>query len=153
MAFFRQAKEGEETVDDMVDMAELERAAQIRIQESPAWERHQDRHKDAQLVSMGEDGDVAVKQKKDDQDAPKISYNEKMHMLRAVCNCGQGFELDVKNDTVKETDPNLKMKDLDPYDKNRTEYEDGQQRTDYNRPDMKPKLSYNSSENGLKYKN
>jgi hypothetical protein len=150
MAFFRQIKEGEETVDDLVDLTEIERAAQIRIQESRAWEKHQERHKDAQLVNVDENGEVAVKQK---EDAPKISYNEKMHMLRAVCNCGQGFELDLKKDSVTESGFGLKMKDADPYDKNRNGYDDGEQKTDYQRPDVKPSIGYNNSTSGLKYKN
>jgi len=79
-------------------------------------------------------------------------------MFKGACNCGAEFEVDIKNDRVEEADSTPKMKELNQYNKNRSEDAYGREQgesSDYNnKPAKRPAISYNTnSRQGMTYKN
>jgi hypothetical protein len=170
MTFFTQAKE-DRTIETRTLMSEreLKNAIIARIMESNAWEMHKNRHKDAELSPIGEDKELSEFEKrviknpeKHHEDGPKINYNSGSKTFSVSCNCGkEKFIFDMKSDSVRSEDPNLKMKELDPYRKNNNseqQYGREKDRSDNdnnynNNPARQPSLSYNNSSGGMTYKN
>lgn len=171
MTFFTDAK-ADGHINDRIDMSEDELKLMIlgMIEDSSAWSLHKNKHKDAHISPVFKEDlsefetQVNKHSNKDAhskfEEPQVVQYDAKRKMFRGACNCGAEFEIDIKNDKVEQSnDPSLKMKDMNPYDKNRgkDEYgrESGEGSDDYNsKPAKMPAISYNSnSRPGMTYKN
>jgi len=168
MTFFTEAK-ADGHINDRIDMSEQEFKMMLlgMIEDSSVWQLHKNKHKDAHIAPIFKEdlsefeNKVNKHSKKDAHDKfeepNEIQYDPKRKIFTGVCQCGAGFDIDIKNDTVEPSDPSLKMKELNPYDKNRGKDEYGRnndENDNYNKPSKQPAISYNSnSGKGMTYKN
>ena len=171
MTFFTEAK-ADGHINDKIDMSEQELKMMIlgMIEDSSAWSLHKNKHKDAHISPIFKEdlsefeAQVNKHTKKEDhfkfEEPNEIQYDSKRKMFKGACNCGAEFEIDIKNDKVEQSnDPSLKMKELNPYDKNRGKDEYGRETSEddnnYNgKPSKQPAISYSSNYRpGMTYKN
>lgn len=170
MTFFTEAK-ADGHINDKIDMSEQELKMMIlgMIEDSSAWHLHKNKHKDAQIAptfkeELSEFENKVNKHGRKDshtkfEEPNEIQYDPKRKMFKGVCNCGAGFDIDIKNDKVEPFDPSLKMKELNPYNKNigKDKYgrDNSESSDNYNgKPAKQAAISYNSnSKQGMTYKN
>jgi hypothetical protein len=169
MTFFTEAK-ADGHINDKIEMSEQELKMMIlgMIEDSSVWNLHKNKHKDAHIApSFKEDlSEFETQVNKHSNSRSKfeepneIQYDAKRKMFKGACNCGAEFEIDIKNDKVEQSnDPALRMKELNPYNKNKDENAYGrtnnENSSDYdNKPSRQPAISYNSNpERGTSYKN
>ncbi len=169
MTFFTDAK-ADGHINDRIDMSEQELKMMLlgMIEDSGAWNLHKNKHKDAHIAPLFKEdlSEFEAQVNKHSTSHAKfeepqvIQYDAKRKMFKGACNCGAEFEIDIKNDRVQESsDPSLKMKELNPYNKNQGKDEYGRESSegsdDYNSKIAKqPAISYNSNPGrGMSYKN
>jgi len=168
MTFFSEAKE-DGFIDKKLEMSEqeFEMMLQGMLEDSNVWQLHKNKHKDANIIPVfnEEMSDFEEKVKKNnkskDIEEPQLmQYDSHSKKFQASCNCGEKFEIDVKNDKVESLDPSLKMKEFNNYDRNSQENKDQQyggssnvKNPSYNNsPAKRPDMNYNSAA-GTTYKN
>jgi len=171
MTFFTEAK-ADGHINDKINMSEQELEMMIlgMIEDSSAWSLHKNKHKDAHIApifkeDMSEfENQVNKHSKKEShtkfEEPQVVQYDAKKKMFKGACNCGAEFDIDIKNDKVEQSnDPSLKMKELNPYDKNRGkdeyERETSEDSDNYNsKPAKQAAINYNSnSRPRMTYKN
>jgi hypothetical protein len=159
MTFFTQAVE-DGTIDSRMNISEQELEMMIKgmLQDSAAWERHANRHKDAKMVpidSTEELSEFERKVGKKTEEQHVIQYDMHSKKFVAGCQCGQKFEIDVNTQKVEPQDPNLKMKEISQYDRNNSQYGKSEESTaSYDRkPDRMPAVAaYNNGPSKSGYK-
>jgi len=124
MTFFVQAI-NDGTIDERTTMSEkeFENVVIAKVLESNAWERHQRIHKDAHVSSIAQEGDLSEIEKragkKLEENRPAITYDSNTKNFVVGCNCGkEKFVFNMKNDSVQSVSPDLKMKEVTPYNQN-----------------------------------
>ena len=91
------------------------------ISNSVAWEKHMSRHKDAKLVRLDSEETPSMEKKSQrTEEAQFFNYDSLTKHFTAGCQCGQRFDIDLKNDKVESVDPSLKAREISSYDKNQT---------------------------------
>ena len=160
MTFFTEAMD-DGTIDKRANTSQAEIATHIALMtmESNSWLRHKERHRDAQLVGFGfeERKSEFGKRSEITHEDSAVNYDKLTKHFTVGCQCGQQFEVSIGDGTVKPADPNLKMKELDPYDKNKNSYgregDAGPVSVSYNLGPVRPNISYNSKDSRPAYDN
>jgi len=162
MTFFSEAQQ-DGTIDKKIEMSQQEFEMMLRgmLEDSSAWNLHKNKHRDAHIAPIFKEEEMSEfeqhvnrnsKHKGTENRAEEpniIQYDSHTKMFVAGCNCGEKFKIDIKNDRVEQDDPTVKMKELNPYNKNQGKDEYGREQgpsTDYDgKPEKRAAISYNNN--------
>jgi inhibitor of KinA sporulation pathway (predicted exonuclease) len=128
---------------------------------------HKNKHRDAHIAPIFQEDISEFEQKvrkhgKKEEEPSIIQYDMHSKKFVAGCQCGEKFSIDIKNDTIEQVNPNLKMKEFNNYDR-KTQENQGQsqyggsqagENQQYNMgPKRQPNPAYSNSSGSSKYNN
>ncbi len=154
MTFFHEAK-ADGTIDDKITHKELEMAMLGMLVDSSVWQRHQEKHRDAKPVKIEPEEESRFEKKTGIKEDPQFfNYDSLTKHFTAGCQCGQRFDIDIKNDSVSELDTGLKLKDIGGYDrKSGYDGDAGPEPSSYSQGPVRQSVGYNNSKRGMNYNN